>query len=262
MATAERNQYDGFATEYASYGDVPDMKLEIDLVQTALGDCTGLTVLDLGGGSGLHARSAAGAGAARVDVVDISAEMLRVGQELEETLGRNDRVRYLQADAARPLAEQINKTEEDFKRQQQYDIVMANWLLDHATSEEDLRGMWANVAAALKPGGKFIGVRVRCIRAPYLQYGKYGVIFSEYEEIPGPGWKYKVSFKLNNTPVSFEATSMESTLNLDHSIPQGLGMGDFSVLPHEESKVVKEDLEYWADHLKNPSFVVVVGTKK
>ncbi|KAK0736662.1 S-adenosyl-L-methionine-dependent methyltransferase [Apiosordaria backusii] len=258
MATAERNQYDGFATEYASYGDVPDMKLEIELVRTALGDCTGLTVLDLGGGSGLHARSAAELGATLVDVVDISAEMLRVGQELEETLGRRYRIRYLQADAARPLVEQI-KTEE-FKGR--YDIVMANWLLDHATSEEDLRGMWTNIASALKPGGRFIGVRVRSIRAPYLQYGKYGVIFSEYEEIPGPGWKYKVSFKLNNTPVSFEATSMESTLNLDHTIPKELGLDDFSVVPDEESKVVKEDFEYWADHLKDPSFVVVVGTKK
>jgi SAM-dependent methyltransferase len=51
-----------------------------------LGDCTGLKVLDVGGGSGLHARKAIDAGATVVDVVDISPEMMRAGQEIETSL--------------------------------------------------------------------------------------------------------------------------------------------------------------------------------
>ncbi|KAK0668384.1 S-adenosyl-L-methionine-dependent methyltransferase [Cercophora samala] len=258
---ASPTQYDPIATQYTSYTTVPDMQLEISLVRTALTPCASLTVLDLGGGSGLHARTAVELGASRVDVVDISPEMLLAGQNIEQSLhrspGNNNNsppvIRYIHADATKPLSPQgIN---------QKYDVVMANWLLDHATSLDDLRAMWGNIASALKPGGRFVGVRVRCLRAGYLTQGKYGVVFSDYEPIPGPGWRYKVSFQLDGVPVTFEATSMEATLGLDHAIPEGLGLGGWEVVPLGEDPVVRGDGEYWADHVREPSFVVVVGRK-
>jgi len=256
MSTDEKKQYDSFAGKYDSVEDLPCSKVEGQLVRTALGDCTGLTVLDLGGGSGLHARRALDAGAASVDVVDISIEMLRIGEGIEAQLGRSGRTRWLVADLSKPLAEQIASD----LRPEGYGVVMANWVLDHATSVDDLKAMWANAVAHLKPGGKFLGVRVKGIYADYMKYGKYGVTFSDISEIPG-GLGYKCNC-LTQPPFSFDCTSMMSTMSLDHAIPRELGLVDFAVVPPEDTDVVKDDVEFWKDFVENPNLAVVVARKE
>lgn len=60
------SQLDG----YRQYDNVPWGILEHQLQESALGDCSGMTVLDLGGGQGLRARHAIDHGAIAVDVVD------------------------------------------------------------------------------------------------------------------------------------------------------------------------------------------------
>jgi hypothetical protein len=55
---------------YGRYIDVPFATLEHQLHDAALGDCAGITVLDLGGGQGLRARQVIDHGASAVDVVD------------------------------------------------------------------------------------------------------------------------------------------------------------------------------------------------
>ncbi|KAM5374806.1 hypothetical protein ACJZ2D_006300 [Fusarium nematophilum] len=257
MTTAEKTQYDNFAPKYASVEELPCSKLEAQLIRIALGDCSGLKVLDLGGGSGLHARRAVDAGAAVVDVVDISPEMMRAGKEVEAQLGRKDRIRWFEADLTRPLAEQAK---DGVLQLGDYDVVMANWVFDHATSTSDLRSMWENVFAGLKPGGRFIGVRAKGVRAEYMSYGKYGVTFTEVEEIPH-GLKYKVGC-LTQPPFSFEATSMESTYSLSDDIAHELGgLADSRVVPPEETDLVKNNSEFWDDYVKDPNFVVVVARK-
>ncbi|KAH7130843.1 S-adenosyl-L-methionine-dependent methyltransferase [Dactylonectria macrodidyma] len=253
MITAKKTQYDSFAPKYASVEELPCSKLEAELVRNALGNCSDLRVLDLGGGSGLHARRAVDAGAAVVDVIDISPEMMRAGQDVETQLGRQGRIRWFEADVTRPLAEQVNLQQEG------YDIVMANWVFDHATSISDLESMWENVVAGLKPRGKFIGVRAKSVRAEYMSYGKYGVTFTEVEEIPH-GLKYKVGC-VTQPPFSFEATSMESTYSLSDDIARELELVDFQVCRPEDTDIVKNDLEFWDDYIKDPNFVVVVARK-
>ncbi|KAK3346479.1 S-adenosyl-L-methionine-dependent methyltransferase [Lasiosphaeria hispida] len=255
---SERKQYDGVASHYASVSDLPCSKIEAQLIRTALGDCTGQSVLDLGGGSGLHARRAIDAGAARVDVVDISVEMMRIGQDIEKQLGRGEGlVRWIAADLARPLREQHGAAGE--LREGGYDVVMANWLFDHATSVEDLRAMWGNVVAYLKPGGKFLGVRVQSIRAEYMQYGKYGCTFTDVKEIPG-GLGYKCNC-LTQPPFSFDCTSMAETYMLADGIPKELGLVGFEVVKPEETEVVKGDVEFWRDFTADPNLTVIVARK-
>ncbi len=254
--TEEKKQYDAVATQYDSVDGLPAARIEAELIRTALGDCTGLHVLDLGGGSGLHARRAVGeANAATVDVVDISKEMLRVGQETEVQLGREGRIRWFEADLSKPLGEQIQG---EGLREGGYDVVMANWVFDHAASEEDLRGMWSNVVAHIKPGGRFLGVRVRSVYPPYMVKGiaKYGAWFSDIEEIPG-GVKYICGFP----GVSFGCTSMESSYSLRDDIPKKLGLVDFQVLKPEETEVVRGNVEFWADFAKDPNLAVVTARK-
>ncbi|GAB1313086.1 hypothetical protein MFIFM68171_03296 [Madurella fahalii] len=254
MTTVDKKQYDTVATNYTAVEDLPCAKLEAELIRTALGDCTGAAVLDLGGGSGLHARRAIDAGAATVDVVDISREMLRVGQDIEARLGRQGRIRWLEGDASRKALPRDLAGGGGG-----YDVVMANWLFDHATSPEDLRAMWENVVANLKPGGRFLGVRVRSIGAEYMKDGKYGATFRDVEEIPG-GLKY-VCGCLTQPPFEFGCTSMRSTYTLEDDVRRELGLVDFEVIPPEATEVVKSDPDFWADFLKDPNLAVVVARK-
>ncbi|KAJ4175640.1 hypothetical protein NW759_017294 [Fusarium solani] len=177
--------------------------------------------------------------------------MMRAGQDIKTQLGRQGRIRWLEADVTRPLGEQL-----DFP-QHGYDIVMANWVFDHATSMSDLKNMWENVAAGLKPGGKFIGVRAKSVRAEYMSYGKYGVTFTEIEEISN-GLKYEFGC-VTQPPFSFEATSMESSYSLSDDIARELGLVDFQVCRLEDAEIVKSDLEFWGDYIKDPNFGVVMA---
>lgn len=86
MATYDlvKQEYDESATTYNDYVDLPLGILESQLLTIAIGDCTNLTVLDLGGGTGLRARQVLDVGAKSVDVVDLSPEMMKVGKAAEE----------------------------------------------------------------------------------------------------------------------------------------------------------------------------------
>ncbi|KAF4626066.1 hypothetical protein G7Y89_g12096 [Cudoniella acicularis] len=258
MATASKTQYENFAPKYSSLETTPYYRLEAQLIQTALGDCTNLNVLDLGGGSGLHARDALQAGAAKVDVVDISPAMMKIGQDIEKQLGREGKISWHIADVSRPLSS-LDLLEPPGS----YDVVMANWVIDHAATLDDLKGIWKNVALYLKPkGGRFLGIRVcgKGLRAEYMKVGRYGVKFKDIEEIPG-GVRYQVGFSTEQDLVEFEATTMEESSALIDDVPRGLGIGDLKVVPSEDMDIVKGDREFWKEFLEEPFFVVVTGRK-
>lgn len=66
----DKVQHENQANAYKQREEFPKDLLEHQLQDAALGDCKGLTVLDIGGGQGLRARQAIDYGAAAVDVVD------------------------------------------------------------------------------------------------------------------------------------------------------------------------------------------------
>lgn len=98
------------------------MQLERELLYKPIGNCSGLTVLDLGGGDGVYARRAVEQGAKVVDLVDISKAMPEVQP------GRADEIKRHIGDATRALRHVPLESEDD--------MVMCNWVLDHATTEE------------------------------------------------------------------------------------------------------------------------------
>ena len=154
----EREMYDNFAPQYEAIENLPGSTLYQQLVEHALGsDCSGLTVLDLGGGMGLHARKAIDRGAAFVDNVDNSPKMIEFGKAIDERLGRaKDRIRWFLGDISEPL----ERSAESPLDEDGYDIVMVNWTFEHAETMKELEAMWANSAAFCKPGGKFISIRM------------------------------------------------------------------------------------------------------
>ncbi|KAH7072068.1 S-adenosyl-L-methionine-dependent methyltransferase [Paraphoma chrysanthemicola] len=258
IASGKKEQYDEMAIEYNAYEDLPVARLEAELIKTALGDCTGLTVLDIGGGSGVYAREAVKAGAAQVDVVDISDSMMQIGREIEAKTSGKSRIRWLLGDGIQPLVEQ----DIDILPYGHYDITMANWIFDHACTVDDLRGMWENIAASLKPGGKFIGVRAvapGCFADHNMKTGKYGTLRSDVKVIPG-GFQCTATL-LTKPPFSVGCTLMDDSYKMIDEIPRQLGMIDIAKMPDKESETIKSDPEFWQEHLNEPGIAVVIATK-
>ncbi|KAK6082554.1 methyltransferase [Seiridium cupressi] len=252
MAVYERvkEEYNTNALAYNKFDSIPYGKLESQLFGAALGDATGSSILDLGGGTGLKARQALGAGATSVDVVDISSEMLTVGRDVEDKLGRKQ-IRWFEADVSKPL-DRLNLG--------QYDIVTANWLLDHAENHEALEGMWRNIVGHLKPGGRFIGVRSGDPWAPCLATNKYGVVYKDIEKIPG-GVKLRYVAYVD-PPLDIEATLMEDSYSGSTKMHERFGLEDIQTEPYENIPCLREDPEYWKLFLDHPSVMVVKARKK
>ncbi|KAK8080326.1 methyltransferase-like protein [Apiospora hydei] len=247
----QSKSYDNYTTS-TPYGD-----LEAQLFRLALGDdCSGLKVLDLGGGSGLKARAALDAGAARVDVVDISAAMMQSGQAATEaSLGREGvgRIRWHEADVSKPLGHL------PLQEEGTYDLVIAAWVFDHARDRAEYDGMWRNCAAYLKPGGRFLGVRMGDPRAPTLD-GRYGVYMKDFEDTPD-GVRYRYVIQLD-PPLEFEASTLNVSMSGSYEVPEKYGITDFETEPPENAPIIRDDPLFWRPFLEKQGMVVFKGKKR
>ncbi len=107
-----------------------------------IGELAGRTVLDLACGEGFYSRILRAQGAARVTGVDLSEKMIALAQQREAELAQG--IRYLVGDG-RKLA-----------LGEEHDLVVAAYLLNYATSREELAAMLRGIACSLKPGGRFV----------------------------------------------------------------------------------------------------------
>jgi SAM-dependent methyltransferase len=247
-----KKEYDDSSAIYNNYSSLPSGQLESQLIKLSLGDCTGLTVLDLGGGTGLHAREAVELGAIMVDVVDISPQMLEVGRAIEASLGRQSTIRYFEADVAKPLSHLP-------LRRDSYDLVMANWIFSFADSMEVLEGMFRNIAGHLKAGGRFVGVRDADPWSPALQSGKYGGTCSWINKMSG-GVRYHCVINCV-PPIQFEGASLEVIYSGSTEVYEKFGLTEVVTVPYKEAKVIKDDPEFWQLFLERPNLAVVQAVK-
>lgn len=204
----------------------------------------------MAGGTGLRAREVLARGAASVDVVDISPEMLNVGKGTTDPAAD---VRWFVADVSRPL---------DSLPLRRYDLVMANWVFDHANSVTELEGMWRNVVSYLRPGGRFVGVRSGDPRAPAVADGeaRYGVTYKDFEDV-ADGIRFRYAIHID-PPIEFEASSMRVSYCGSTEMHHKFGLEDVQTEPYENAEVVRQNKEFWKVFLDQPSLVVVKATKK
>lgn len=246
-------EYNAQASDYEAFTTTtPIGRLETELFLKALGDPAGLTILDLGGGTGLRARQAVERGAKSVDVVDFSAEMLRVGEKEANKAGLGDRIRWHEADVSKPLR--------GLGLEDSYNVVMANWVFDHAETVEDLEAMFANATTYLKPGGRFVCIHTSDPRNVPEHGNKYGTSFTNLEEIRG-GLKYWVTLYGTEPPVEFGGSSLEVLYKGTFEIYEKFGLEDPQLLPLAETKVVQNDADFWKECEKYPILRVVTARK-
>ncbi|KAK8109135.1 ubiquinone menaquinone biosynthesis C-methyltransferase [Apiospora sp. TS-2023a] len=250
-----QTNYDEQAKSYSQFVTTPLGTLEKDLFELCIKDCDGLKVLDLGGGTGLRARDALRAGAASVDVIDISPEMMRHGQEYEKSIGR-DRITWHQADVSKPL-DHLNLGGDS--GQPPYDMVIANGIFEHAHSIDEYDAMWRSAAAYLKPGGRLVSNR----NVPWSEAaraGKYGVIFDNYDGdlFRGISFRYRA---LTDPPLVFQSTALEAHYSGSFEIP-GQYFEDFRTVPFEETPVVQAHRGFWREYLESPILYIFTARKK
>lgn len=271
MATASSSTFDPIQEDYdrqASLYNVllkwPFGVLESQLFASAIKTdelCKNASVLDLGGGTGLRARQALDAGAARVDVVDISDEMMQVGRrDAESLLGlkQSQRLRWFHGDASRPLFGDGGVP----GLSQQYDIVLGNWIFDHVDDTAVLDAMWRNIAAGTRSGGLFVGVRACDPRCEAMTTGKYGPTCQDFVEFPG-GLYYSSTIPGVDTPsVHLENASLEVSYSGSTEKHESYGFSDVQIEPCENAEIVTRDPEFWDLWKEKPGFVVVKARKR
>ena len=249
--SGEKDQYNELAALYDAIEELPQSLLYRDMVESALGDCTGKTVLDLGGGVGLHARKAIDLGAKLVDVVDVSTGMLDYGKGEDAKFGHEGRIRWLAGDISKPL--------DDLPLEKSYDITMVNWTFDHAETIDELETMWRNTSVYTKPGGKLISIRMTDPKA--TKSGKYGVSFSDVQEIAG-GLSYKWTAHIE-PPLTCAATTMIDIMILEQAklLARRYDFAEFKMVVADDMAVVRKDLEFWKDYLDDPHFTCITAVK-
>jgi ubiquinone/menaquinone biosynthesis C-methylase UbiE len=159
-----RTDYDTIAEEYKRCKQMPWREhVEHFTLFELIGDLKGKDVLDLACGEGFYTRFIKRAGAARVVGVDISAGMIDLARQEE---------------ARQPLGiEYVVQDAKQTKFGETFDLVVAAYLLNYASSKEELLEMCRAVARNLKPGGRFVTVNSNSELAPQFNETshKYGM---------------------------------------------------------------------------------------
>lgn len=115
------------------------LELTDDAVLTAVSDCEGLDVLDVGCGEGYMARELAHRGAAHVHGIDKSADLVAAARAASDPA-----LHFEEGDAADlPFGAET------------FDLVLANHLLNDL---QDIQKPISEFARVLKPGGRFVAL--------------------------------------------------------------------------------------------------------
>jgi toxoflavin synthase len=157
-------QYDHIGSKYDEYAQTATLKrAESYTVLRMAGALDGKRVLDLACGFGFYTRLLKQQGAAQVLGVDLSPEMVRLGREHEQGEPLGVTYQVCDATALPPLGA--------------FDLVTAIYLLNYATSKDQLLGMCRSAYDNLAPGGRFVAYTVNpaytLSKPSGAQYGCY-----------------------------------------------------------------------------------------
>ena len=213
-----------------------------------LGDPTNLSVLDMACGEGFYTRMARQRGAARVTGVDLSEGMIQLARKQEDThkLG----IEYVVGDARQ------------FKPATAYDIVMAAYLLNYASTRQELQAMCDAISRCLKPGGRFVTVNssaaLNFSTAPsYRKYGFEASTGGEWREGTPVTW----TFFLDDGAFSIENYHLDEATH--ESAFQAAG---FREIRWHEPRVSPEGeaahgRPFWTDFLNNSPITLIECVK-
>ena len=237
--------YDPIAEQYQRSKQQPwRAHLESYTLLEAIGDPSGLSVLDVACGEGFYTRRIKQQGAGRVTGVDLSPGMIELAQrqEANHQLG----IEYLVADARQ------------FDPPEKYDLVIAAYLLNYAQTGEELQAMCDGIARCLKPGGRFVTVNsnpsLQFPAAPsFRPYGFETSVQGDWEEGVPITW----TFHLSDGTFTIENYYLDATIH--EQAFHRAGFRDVVWRPPRLSPAALSDggPEYWKTFLEHPPIVFI-----
>ncbi|MFE3121367.1 class I SAM-dependent methyltransferase [Streptomyces niveus] len=246
------SQFDTAVAAYERSMDAMPFREHVEAYSflNAVGDITGLNVLDLGCGSGLYSRRIRSAGAARVVGMDESAAMVEHARQREEQEGLG--VEYVAADAAAQSAGDLPGITGAF------DMVTAVYVLPYASGLKALKGLCVTARRALRTeGGRFVAAVLNPEFSTDPQwYRGYGMLLSS-QQSPAEG-----------TPGHLRAWVGPDVLDLDffrwsaEAHEQALAAAGFDRVSWIRPTVSQQGRErygeaFWANYLACPHALII-----
>lgn len=212
-----------------------------------IGDINGCKVLDVACGEGHFTRILRRAGAEHVVGLDISERMIELAREQEarKPLG----IQYLIEDARSIVP------------QQDFDIVVAAWLLVYAQDREELAQMCRGLACRVKSGGRFVTVTtnpgVYSFRPDYRKYG-FEIRLADQVVEGAP-----IDITLNLSESSLGIRNYFLPIEAYESAFRTAGFRDFAVHMPELGPAPEtgDEGDYWDYFLNNPVLVIMDCTR-
>jgi SAM-dependent methyltransferase len=240
-------QYDHIGSRYDEYARTATLKrAESYTFFRMVGALHGKHVLDLACGFGFYTRLLKQRGAATVLGVDISPEMIRLARQQEQAEPLGITYQVSDAVALSPLGP--------------FDLVTAVYLLNYATSKDELLGMCRSAYENLAAGGRLIAYTVNpAFTLSKPNCTKYGV--TVLREVPEED-RYNCEAEFVTDPPTLVGWYRWSQAAYEWAIKEG-GFRDFAWYP---SEVAPEDIAhygeaYWRDFYENCLVIGVVCTK-
>ncbi|KAJ7254516.1 S-adenosyl-L-methionine-dependent methyltransferase [Mycena rebaudengoi] len=237
-------QYDSIGKNYNALKDLPIQVLAKRACHRALGDLKNLKLLDLACGTGIDTKHLIASGAIHVTGVDISPAMIDMAcAALPADV--QDMVSYHVGDCAAP--DMFRAASELAAHRGTYDVVFAAWLLNYAPSAAALEAMFANIAAALCPGGRFVGLT---INAPLI---------AQFEP--------EKLCKDNGLGVESEVVGLFECFWLRHDLyaasAEGAGLRGMEWKPvlSDEAAITAHGKEFWAENDERPHYALYTCVK-
>lgn len=237
--------YDPIAEQYKRSKLAPwRTHIECFTLLDTLGDIRGKSVLDVACGEGFYTRLLQHLGAARTVGVDLSEGMIELAQKQEAHNPQG--IEYHVGDGR------------DLPFREEFDVVVAGYLLNYAPDRNELLAMCRGIARSLKPGGRF--VTVNCSpsldfrTAPsYRQYGFETSIIGDWREGTPITW----TFYLDDGPFSIENYHLSVDVH-DSAFRQA----GFSSVAWPSPRVslageVEHGADFWRPFLSSPPIALI-----
>jgi toxoflavin synthase len=247
--SAPPTDYDPIAAEYRRAKQQPwRFHAERHTLVRLIGDFSGKAVLDLACGEGHYSRALKRLGAAKVVGVDLSAGMIELARQEESRQPQG--IEYRVGDA-REVAEAGA-----------FDLVVAAYLLNYASTRHELLHMCRAVGRSLKPGGRFVAVNNNPEQPPeyFAASRKYGFVKRLSGDLR-PGAAITYTFFLGGG--SFDITNYYLSVPTHERAFQKAGLREVrwhrpQVSPAGESEFGRD---FWADFLEHPPVLFIECVK-
>ncbi|APA11737.1 hypothetical protein SS1G_05223 [Sclerotinia sclerotiorum 1980 UF-70] len=257
-------QYDSIGAKYDTLNVMPIQQIQHVAMKRLIGTFDSpKRVLELACGTGFYTRQMVSWGASHVTALDISPAMVSTAQK-SLPAEMKDNVTFCVGDCARP---DIWDSAELKDQKGTFDLVVAAWLLNYAPSRAEMQRMFENIYAALKPGGKFVGLTVHAAIIdkfqpddPLNENEKH--LGTVYEVLGKVDDGYRTCCHAFTEPeIKWEFYFLREDVYSKAALGAGMGELEWNVVLPGEEQVEKLGKEYWQSYLDRPKAAICISRK-